>query len=199
MRYPILLTLLAVAFSGCASIISGTNQAVTIDSNVQGATVSIEGNNVGVTPYSGKIARKKESIAVVSKTGYVSQPVTLTTSFNPLTILSICCWDLGTTDCITGACWEYAPNSYYVNLRPAGSSLNQFQRDTQLKAFAMTYHGDFQTELAAGAGAKISALRGTFFKGMSQDEVVAMLRSIDAETQGNAVAFGEKLAAIASR
>lgn len=198
MRYPILLTVAAAFLTGCASIISGTSQAITIDSNVPGATVSIEGNVVGVTPYSGKIPRKKESIAIVSKAGYTSQPITLTTSFNPVAILSIF-WDYSTTDCITGAVWEYAPNSYYANLRPAGTSYQKFERDTQLKAFAMTYHGDFQAELVAGSGAKIEALRNEFFKHMSSADLLATLRAIDAEAKGNAVVFGEKLAAFASR
>lgn len=200
MRLLNIVPVLAVGLlTGCATVITGTNQAVTIDSNVQGANVSIEGNQVGVTPFSGKIPRKRESIAVVSKPGYTSQPITLTTSFNPLTIISICCWDLGTTDCITGACWEYSPNSYYVNLRPAGTSLQQFQRDTQLKAFAMTYYGDFVAELAAGSGPKIEAFRAAFFAEHGKAEFVKALRDIEEASAGNAVAFGEKVAAIGSR
>jgi hypothetical protein len=195
----ILAALVAVVLSGCASVFSGTSQAISIDSNIQGASIAIDGNVIGVTPFAGKVPRRKDSIAIISKAGYASQPVALSTTFNPLAIVSILCWDLGTTDCLTGACWEYAPASYYVNLRPAGSSLNEFQRDTQLKAFAMTYHGDLQTELAAGTGAKIDGMRATYFKDMSQAAFVAALRAIDADAKGNAVAFGEKVTAIASR
>lgn len=202
MNNPIKLVLAALSIcilSGCGTVFSGTTQAVSIDSNVQGASVAIDGNVVGVTPFAGKIQRRKDSIALVSKAGYTSQPVALSTTFNPLSIISIVCWDLGTTDCLTGACWEYAPSSYYVNLRPAGSSYQQFERDSQLKAFAMTYHGDFQSELAAGKGAKIESMRAQFFKGMSQVEFIALLRKVDADSRDNAVAFGEKLATYASR
>lgn len=202
MKNPTKLILAAFAsaiLAGCATVFSGTSQAVSIDSNVHGASVSIDGNVIGVTPFAGKISRRKDSIALVSKKGYTSQPVALSTTFNPLSIVSIVCWDLGTTDCLTGACWEYAPASYYVNLRPAGTSYDKFQRDSQLKAFAMTYHGDFQSELTAGAGAKIESLRNTFFKDMSESSLIAALRAIDTEAKENAVVFGEKVAALAIR
>jgi hypothetical protein len=161
-------------------------------------SVAIEGNQVGVTPFTGKIARKRESVALVSKPGYASQPITLTTAFNPVTIISIVCWDLGTTDCLTGACWEYSPNSYYVNMRPAASSLKEFQRDSQIKAFAMTYRGDISVELVAGFGSKISALHSSFFSDVAQDDFLKMLRAIDTECLSS-VEFGERLASNATR
>lgn len=194
-----ILALLAVAFlSGCASIISGTSQAVTIDSNVSGATVAIEGNVVGQTPFSGKIPRKRESVAMVSKPGYVAQSVVLTTSFNPVAILSIV-WDYSTTDCLTGACWEYAPNTYYVNLRPATSSVEQFRRDSELKAFAMTYHSAIKAELAIGSGSKVEAVRKEYFPSLTSAEFLAQVLALEAKSAGNPVAFGEALAASAQR
>lgn len=199
MRYPILLTAAVAVLAGCATVFTGTTQAISIDSNVHGASIAIDGNVVGVTPFAGKIQRRRDSIAMLSKPGYTSQPLTLSTTFNPVSVISVLCWDLGTTDCLTGAAWEYAPSSFYVNMRPAGTSYQQFERDTQLKAFAMTYHGDLQAELVAGSGAKIESLRTAFFKDMSQPALVAALRAIDTEAKESAVAFGEKLAAFASR
>jgi uncharacterized protein YceK len=186
--------LCALLLGGCASIISGTSQAVTIDSNVAGATVSIEGSQVGVTPFSGKIPRKKESIAVVSKPGYGAQSLTLTTSFNPVAILSIF-WDYSTTDCLTGACWEYAPSTYYVNLRPATASNSTFRRDSEVKAFAMTYFSSLRGELASGSGEKLEALHKAYFAGMTAGNFISTVRSIEENVNGSAVAFGEALAA----
>ncbi len=198
MNKTILALSLAALLTGCASIISGTSQAVTIDSNVQGATVAIEGNVVGQTPFSGKIPRKRESVALVSKPGYTAQPVVLTTSFNPVAILSIV-WDYSTTDCLTGACWEYAPSTYYVNLRPATSSMELFRRDSELKAFAMTYYSAIKTELATGSGSKIEAVRKEFFPSMSKEEFMTKVIAVEAQAAGNAVAFGEALAASVQR
>jgi hypothetical protein len=40
-------------------------------------------------------------------------------SFNPLTLLSIVSWDLGTTDILTGAAWQYDDNVIVpVNRKP---------------------------------------------------------------------------------
>ena len=190
---PLVVTLGSLLLAGCASIISGTSQSVTIDSNVAGATVNIEGSSVGVTPFTGKIPRKRESVAVVSKPGYGTQSVTLTTSFNSVALLSIF-WDYSTTDCLTGACWEYAPNNYYVNLRPATSSDSNFKKDTELKAFTMTYFTTLHSEIAAGSGAKLDAIHKAYFASMSKADFINEVKSVDAKANGNAVAFGEILA-----
>ena len=195
MRHLPLTALLALAASmtlGCATLISGTSQAISIDSNVPGASVVIEGNLVGHTPFSGKIKRQREAVALVSHKGYGAQPLTLTTSFNPVAILSIV-WDYSTTDCLTGACWEYAPNSYYVDLAPEGTADADFRREASLMAFAMTYFGDLQTELAAGVGPKLRAMHNEFFADHSLDHFVTAMQDIP---QSGAIVFGESTASL---
>ena len=188
----VFLPLIISATLGCATVISGTTQTVSIDSNVPGASVAIEGNAVGVTPFSGKIKRQKEAVALVSHDGFVSQHLNLTTSFNPMAILSIF-WDYSTTDCLTGACWEYAPNSYYVKLLPEGTTVAEFRREASLVAFAMTYFGDLQTELVAGQGPKLRAMHGNFFADRSLDQFVAAMQDVP---QTDAVIFGESTAGL---
>lgn len=173
----------------CATILSGTSQVVSIDSNVPGAEVKIEGNVVGVTPFSGKIPRQKEAVAIVSSGGYVAQPITLTTSFNPVATLSIF-WDLTTTDFLSGAAWEYAPNSYYANLKPADVSSLDFQRESSAKAFAMTYFGDLQTELRAGEGPLLNAFREEYFQSYSLEQLVQEMKQL---SHLDAVSFGESV------
>lgn len=180
----------ALLLSGCATIISGTSQAITIDSNVKGATVKVEGNVVGVTPFTGKIPRKKESVAMLSKDGYIAQPMTLTTTYNPVTVLSVL-WDFSTTDCLTGACWEYAPNSYYVELKREGEDAALFDQRAFLKALGMTYYADFRTEIAAGGGPLTQSLNSRHAPWLSLDEV---LQLISALPDDNPVAFGDALA-----
>ena len=194
-KYPITVLLLAIALAGCATVISGTSQAITIDSNVQGATVSFEGNVVGSTPFTGKVPRKREAIAMVSKEGYTSQPISLTSTYNPVAILSIF-WDYSTTDCLTGACWEYAPASYYVNLRRAGTSEFRFRSETSTKAYAMTYYGELITELVAGNGPKLEALRSSMFADMSSEDFIKVVSKAD---RGNAIVFGESVASLLVR
>jgi len=188
-----LLVLGSILLAGCATIISGTSQAVSIDSNISGATVSVEGSQVGVTPFSGKIPRKRESVAVISKPGYGTQSLTLTTSYNPVAILSIF-WDYSTTDCLTGACWEYAPNNYYVNLRTASTTDSNFRKDSELKAFAMTYFNSLRSEIIVGSGEKLDALHKAYFASMSRADFISEVKSVNMATNGSPVAFGELLA-----
>ena len=66
----------------------------------------------------------------------------MTSTFNPVTVLSIF-WDYSTTDCLTGACWEYAPNTYFVNINEEGMTDAAFRRESSLLAFAMTFPTEF--------------------------------------------------------
>jgi hypothetical protein len=181
--------LIAAAFvlGSCATIISGTSQAISIDSNIPGATVKIEGNSVGVTPFTGKVKRQKEALAVVSKDGYQSQTLVLTTSYNPVAILSIV-WDYSTTDCLTGAVWEYAPNSYYVDLKPNEVSEKDFRESAELKALAMTYHAEFALEVAAGSGPLLESLHSRYFASASLGE---LQREIAVLSELSSIEFGE--------
>lgn len=185
----IVFALLSPFLLSCATIITGTTQAVTIDSNMKGADVKIDGNHVGVTPFSGKIRRQKEAIAMVSMDGYSSQAIPLTSSFNSVAVLNIF-WDLSTTDFITGAVWEYAPSSYYANLKPSGVTDASFKQQTTAIAFAMTYFGDIQTELVAGGGPLLDTLQREYFQDYGAGQLVDMLRSFN---KSNAVEFGESV------
>ena len=178
--------------SSCATIISGTSQAITIDSNVDGATVHFEGNVVGTTPFTGKVPRKKEAVATVTKDGYETQVLTLTSSFNPVAVLSIF-WDYSTTDCLTGACWEYAPNSYYVDLKPKDVTESAFRQSATVKAIAMTFHSDLQIELAAGWGPKIESIHEHYFPDSSANEFFHKMSLLP---HSNPILFGEGLSAM---
>ena len=188
----ITLALLCPFSLGCATVITGTSQVVTIDSNIKGADVMIDGNHVGVTPFSGKIRRQKDAVAMVTMDGYAAQPVPLTTSFNSVAVLNIF-WDLSTTDFLTGAVWEYAPSSYYANLKPDGVADADFKKRTTVIAFAMTYFGDLQTELAAGSGPLLDTLQREYFQDFSIDQLVVRLNAAD---HSNAVDFGESVGAL---
>ena len=52
MKYPLLVALAAIAFlsTGCASIVSGTDQKLTFNSEPEEATVTVSGRVLGKTP-----------------------------------------------------------------------------------------------------------------------------------------------------
>lgn len=52
---------------------------------------------------------------MIQKEGYKTVSRDITKSYDPVTVLSIF-WDYSTTDMISGAAFEYEPNSYFVEL-----------------------------------------------------------------------------------
>ena len=69
--------------SGCATIISGTKQVMTFQSNPSDAEIVINGTSVGVTPLSVTIARKKGTQVLVKKAGFREQSFVLKHTLEP--------------------------------------------------------------------------------------------------------------------
>jgi hypothetical protein len=69
---PFALVFSVIFFMGCATIIKGTNQEVTINSNVPDALIELNGVEIGRTPFTGKIKKHKREFLKVSKPGYIT-------------------------------------------------------------------------------------------------------------------------------
>jgi hypothetical protein len=113
------LALLTFALTGgCASIVNGTTQVVTIDSNVRGAEVAVDGQFVGRTPYTGPIKRGSSTVVRVSTQGYQAKMITLNTEVEPIFWGNIILGGFfgSTTDAGTGAMYKYAPATYELAL-----------------------------------------------------------------------------------
>lgn len=190
---------LAAALTGCASIVAGTSQVVSVNSNVSGANVAINGGTIGVTPFTGSIPRGKDTTVTVSKPGYQPQTITLSTKIEPIFFGNIIFGGVigSTTDLATGALFEYAPSSYYVNLT-AGTSMNQkeFIRDTELKCYVMTNASAIRAELASGSGEHLDTLHRGFFGSSERSAFLAAARELATQSGDSVVALGEKIASL---
>jgi hypothetical protein len=69
---PFALVFSVIFFMSCATIIKGTSQEVTINSNVPGALIELNGVEIGRTPFTGKIKKHKKEFLKVSKPGYIT-------------------------------------------------------------------------------------------------------------------------------
>jgi hypothetical protein len=109
--------------SGCATIIKGTTQTVSINSNVEGAQVIVNGESVGQTPFTGQIKRKSGTTVTVRKQGYQTKTVTLTTEIEAIFWGNIISGGAigSTTDLTTGAMYYYAPSTLEVDLVPSST------------------------------------------------------------------------------
>lgn len=101
--------------SSCAGIIKGTTQTITVSSEPQGAEVLIDGISRGVTPLHVKLKKNQYENIMIKKKGYNVQTLPLGKQYDSVALLNVF-WDFSTTDMISGAAYEYEPNSYHFNL-----------------------------------------------------------------------------------
>jgi len=67
----LLLVCLLITTTGCASIISGRDQDLTVRSNPSRASVYVDGMPIGETPVTAPVSRKRSHQVRVSKQGYL--------------------------------------------------------------------------------------------------------------------------------
>jgi len=95
---------------------SGTTQSVNFESSPSGATIYLDGQRVGVTPFELTLKKNKYKSFRVELEGYHTISRQMDKEFDLITLLSIF-WDLGTTDLATGAAFKYGQNSYFIELQ----------------------------------------------------------------------------------
>lgn len=113
-----LVFLSCVLLSSCASIFKGAEQDVTIDSNVHGADIRLNGELIGTTPFSGKIKKQNDARILLSAKGHESREIILDTSIEPFWFGNLIFGGAfgSTTDYSTGAMYQYAPGNIVVDL-----------------------------------------------------------------------------------
>lgn len=154
--------------AGCASIISGSEQLITVTSNVEGADVIIvdlkknKEYPLGKTPFTGKAPRLGMAKLVVKKVGYKTSELALASSTNMVTLGNILSGGtFGTsTDSSTGAIYEYSVSQYLANLEPASTAteLEQFKRESPIRVFAVMNYDRIGADVAAGNGSYLNSL-----------------------------------------
>lgn len=112
------------SYSGCATILTGTHQKISVDSNPKGALIQTDGNTRARTPGVISVARWHSGDIVVTKDGYYPKQVALRRTFNTYALLDLPWFLLGVVpgivavgvDIGTGAIWEYQPEVIYADL-----------------------------------------------------------------------------------
>ena len=80
-KYTVFL-LMALLLSGCATIVSGTNQKVSVTSQPSGAKVTADGKTTSITPTDFTLERKSDHTLEFSKEGYKNAVVMLKKTMN---------------------------------------------------------------------------------------------------------------------
>jgi hypothetical protein len=75
MKTPRLIFAMALALSGCATILKGTTDHITVVTDPPGARVSVNGEDKGVSPVTFPIASDQTASIQVTKDGYQTEEV----------------------------------------------------------------------------------------------------------------------------
>lgn len=153
---------------GCATIVDGKTQIVSISSNIDGADIVIidtkKGTTikVGTTPFTGAVPRIHHAILKVSKNGYKSTQLAMNTEVNYIFLGGIITGGTTgtTTDYSTGALWRYTPSSYMANLEPVtnAASIEKFRRESPVRIFSLMNYDRLTSDIAAGRGEYLDSL-----------------------------------------
>ena len=113
----IILALIVVSLSGCATIFTGSKQTVTINSEPPDANIQVDGIDRGKTPAIIKLKKGNEGQVITLKLkGYETRTFQPETTLNPVAVLNLLSIVGGGVDCLSGALWKYDPKTYEIIL-----------------------------------------------------------------------------------
>lgn len=158
----------AASLGACATILAGSSQLMTVNSNVAGAEVHIVTQAgaeifVGTTPVSTSVDRGEVGFLRVRAPGYQTYQAALNRSINSMFWVNILSGGVfgSTTDYATGAMYEYAPSTFMVTLQAAEQTTQlreEWQRREGLRAFVLMNGEALVTDLASGHGEYVDVL-----------------------------------------
>lgn len=112
-----LFAVLALTFSSCATLFTGTKDRITFNSTPPGAKVYINGIEQGVTPFTMKVKRSlNDTDAEFKLDGYETRLITLSKEFNIVSVVNLgnlLGWGI---DALSGSVMKYDQRSYDITL-----------------------------------------------------------------------------------
>jgi hypothetical protein len=156
-----------LVFAGCATVITGTKQEMTFNSNPDGATVSVNGREVGKTPMVMQLERGDSKPLTFSKVGYQTESVQIESELNPWFWGNIVFYGgffSSTTDAVAGGIHKYSPSQYMVTLIPIGSGASAIESQLgltekqKIKDFIVVSYRQLGNDVAKGHGEYLTSL-----------------------------------------
>jgi hypothetical protein len=152
----------ALAASGCATVVKGTDQNMTFNSEPDGATVTVGGRAIGKTPVSVTIDKAQHQSLTFEKEGYKPYTTELSTTqdgwFWGNAVFLVYGFFGSTTDASSGAIYKYSPDHYFVTLTLIDNYGIPTSKARNTKQFVMAYVAEIRLELAAGGGKNTDTL-----------------------------------------
>lgn len=144
-------TFSVIALAGCATIVSGTSQTVSFESEPEGVTVRVNGKSIGKTPTSARLDKRKNQTLTFELEGYRTVTKDLQTGIDPWVIGNIIIGGVfgTTTDFASGAIYEYSPDQYFVTLPPEKGTGGLLNHSQQVKRFIVANFNGLQSASAS--------------------------------------------------
>ena len=184
MNKYILLFLIAILVTGCATLFSGSNDQVSFTSDPPNIKVYKDTRLIGSTPLTitvkrvGMASGKLKSFKFV-KQGYKSQEFTLSTEFNNVALLNNITVVSWLTDFFTGSVTQYSPNEYHVILESElESNAADFAKRNMAQQYILLYFYDLVDNAYNESGIHIDNLIKILkIKNEKRDEFLSLLKS----------------------
>lgn len=189
-----LVVVAAFVVASCATIASGTTQSISVSSNVDGAELYLDGEQIGTTPFTGEVQKNKNTLRVEHE-GYRSETISLSKSLDPVFWGNIIIGGtLGSiTDYGTGAAYQYQPATYQVELQATDQAEADYRQQLVVRKFAMIYIDEISWDVSEGEGDYLSALvtliNGENEAAVEDTDVAAAL----ANSGGDPILFGREV------
>ena len=159
----LLIILILPSLQSCSSIVNGTTQKISVNSNVQGAEVKIDGQVIGRTPVvNARIKRQDSSFLTVQKEGYKDYEMKLQTKFDPWFWGNIVIGGVfgSTTDLVSGTTHLLDPDTIFVQMEPeSGSALKtNTEADQKIRSYVINSYTHLVKDIKNGKGAYLKSL-----------------------------------------
>jgi len=160
--------LVVAAVTGCATLTSGTTQVVVFNSTPTGATVLLDGMELGNTPLTLELKKKDGQHLEIRKSGYKSYSTVMSTQTDPMFWGNILIGGLpgSTTDAASGAAYQYAPEHYVITLESTSASLDGFNQTyskaDRIRLYLLENYESLKIDLSRKSGDHLEALLSMF-------------------------------------
>ena len=135
--------------SGCGTVFSGTQQNITVSSNVSGAKVYVNGMPTCSTPCAVDLKRSQSNAFIMlKKEGYQDITVPLVSQFNTISIINLSSAYSWTTDFLSGGVWKYSPDAVYVEMDKDNltkAEIEQSQKTSRIRRFVLFNYSALKT------------------------------------------------------
>lgn len=189
--FVIAIAIAIAAVSGCASIVSGTDQTLTFNSEPDGATVTVAGKIVGKTPLSVQIDKGKNQSLTFEKEGYKTFTTQLSTTMDGWFWGNIVIGGFlgSTTDGVSGAINEFSPDQYFVTLTPDNGHGLSTSKPRKIKEIVIAFGDDIRQELASGGGEATNSILVLLEKDKKdkkdKDTTLLVLKKLSSQNQND--------------